>query len=189
MNNFFSNFIQISIVHIRFIKRQRHQKLLLHKKICWNDWSVSVLLCLPFKFIEYYSSVSECFNYYILKGSVSIEYKFCSKRILSQHLSDVQRILTYEPRNCAHSCQAFKLSLTVSLAHRIITISTWALESPSGGHFQHFHRHAQFCFPFFSFEKKPLHSSSKCILAVSSFSRNQFGLISRIQKYYVRKIK
>jgi len=53
-----------------------------------------------------------------------------------------------------HSCQAFKFFLTVSPSHKTLTKSTWALEFSSGGHFQHFHQHAHFCFLSFSFEKE-----------------------------------
>lgn len=131
------------------------QKILSHKKILQLCYHV---VCRFFKALILFVIVSA--TIIILSSKVALVLNVNLVANVSQHLSDVQRILTYEPRNCAHSRQAFKLFLTVSPAHRIITTSTWALEFPIGGHFQHFHRHAHFFFPSFSFEKT-LHSSSE----------------------------
>jgi len=83
-----------------------------------------MVLSYYYALLQSFNIICECYNnYFLLKSSISIERKYnCC--ILSQHLSDVQRILTYEPRNCAHSCQTFKLFLTVSPAHKIITTLT-----------------------------------------------------------------
>jgi len=102
-----------------------------------------------------YHATMLCFKVLILFVSVTIIILFSKVALVLNESITVAfypstyqtcRELTYEPRNCAHSCQTFKLFLTASPAHKIITTLTWALEFPSGRHFQHFHRHAHFLF-------------------------------------------